>query len=111
MTFKEKVQAQRAKFSEEQRKLGDLLRKCTHELVPLTKEELNSDDLGFAHCDICQECFGWKCNKSPDQVCHYPCEVDEGTITLFNGEEFPVTIEDDPDSEICIFCGNPDERK
>lgn len=41
-----------------------------------------------AHCDICGKDFGWWCPDSTTHICQY-----------------------EDDSECCIFCGQPDERK
>lgn len=41
-----------------------------------------------AYCDTCGKHFGWYC---PDSPSHF-CQIDEN-------------------SEYCIYCGNPEERK
>jgi hypothetical protein len=86
-----------------------LQRACKHEFAPIT----NKADMGYAKCIWCDETFGWRCDKSPDGVCH--CVADgerdgQYLVTLIDGRvvESP---SHQPDGETCLFCGEYDERK
>ena len=78
---------------------------CPHELVVRP--------WGSVSCNICKKSFGWSCPKSPDKVCHYECEIEDGEIALIDGTFTPSStgIQEEEGSEYCIYCGQPDERK
>lgn len=66
--------------------VDELMDECNHE---------NIDKIGeMAHCDICNEFFGWYCANSPTLTCDY-----------YNKEE------DKYNEDCCIYCGQPEERK
>jgi len=48
----------------------------------------NPKDCNYANCEICIKNLGWYCEKSPSLCCEY-----------------------DHDSEYCIYCEEPSERK
>ena len=83
---------------------------CPHDFPPLTPEQLA--DRWFtqsAYCYACGECFGWRCKESPDLVCHY-----DPSDLLLDGsliDEKLIKHEMQDDDDICIFCGQPDERQ
>jgi hypothetical protein len=71
---------------------------CPHAVAPLTTtpEEYYKDDQwrsDGAHCEGCGRDFGWYCPDSPKHICDY--EYEPGR---FNSDD-------------CIHCHMPDERK
>lgn len=82
----------REAISKDKQTLADLFALCKkngHIIIPLDPAELNHPDPSTgAICAVCRQHFGWYCPKSPDQLCHYT-----------------------RDSEWCIHCGMPSERK
>ncbi len=67
---------------------------------------------GGAVCAICSKSFGWSCGQSPDRVCHY--ESKDGLVEMLDGAVLPVPKDHDASEEtddMCIFCGQPEERK
>lgn len=77
---------------------------CPHEVV-------RNDE--SAECAICDHDFGWWCDWSPDNACHYFSNGD-GTLTLIGGKRISVrpTRDGKPETEDeCMFCGLPEERK
>lgn len=80
-----------------------LKKDCPHNIVAETN--------AYARCDICNGLFGWTCEKSPDSICHYSSECENGKIELINKElvDFPddyeIKINDGNHNEICIYCG------
>lgn len=106
-----------------QRKYDEIISRCTHEeFRPLTEGELADRWMSIiAYCQICGKDFGWRCKESPDFVCHYESdEMDtdgDGNsvygVELITGEYVDIPKEHNPDhetSDLCIFCGNPEER-
>ncbi len=73
----------------------------------------------YASCDVCKQSFGYRCpgKDSPDEVCHYFTEDQDGKnmVLLSNGEYVEYTDpEHSPDHEsddYCLYCGSPQERK
>jgi len=100
-------------ISEKEEDLHLIIKNCPHEFRELTPKQIKNEWMSeSATCLICGTDFGWRCNKSPDHVCHY-FSVD-GQIELFDGTK--VNVPEDHDSSYenddeCIFCGMPDERK
>ena len=100
-----------------------LLAKCPHSLPLLTPRQLDDEWLTVsAVCEICGEDFGWRCKSSPDTVCHYHTSTHRKLgrgVYLNTGKFFPLPDEllgvlgdsDNENSDSCIFCGQPDERK
>lgn len=91
-----------------QTEISNLNESCTHELLVET-----SHDKDGVWCEECHRGFGWWCPESPDHACHY--HTHHGMVELANGDliEPPDTWEG-PESEnydMCIYCGDPDERK
>jgi hypothetical protein len=70
--------------------------KCKHTCIILEKEVPDyvgmTINWGDAICAICNENYGWYCEKSPTHACSY--EQPDGTII-----------------EYCSYCGEPYERK
>lgn len=100
--------------------------KCWHEIAVQKPDK--EGDYGSVKCEHCNE-FGWMsqfvwyCPGSPDHACHYSYGY-EGLgkrkkffIKTINDEKcFDLPKDFDPDyyysqNGICIFCGQPDERK
>ena len=55
---------------------------------------------------------GWDCPNSPDGECHYYSH--DNKVALNNGalHVLPINHEKDDETEdMCIFCGEPEERK
>ena len=65
----------------------------------------------WALCEVCEKDLGWKCDKSPDGVCHYFSI--NGFIEMINGEMVPVPDDyyAEDEGDYCIFCGDYEERK
>jgi len=91
-----------------QRKLGQMVNDCKHE-VPNYKQDSS------ARCQICGKYFGWSCHDSPDHVCHYFSIEKDGQIgvELIDGSFYPLPNHnaDYESDDWCIFCQEPDERK
>lgn len=63
-------------------------------------------------CAICGIGLGWRCENSPDGVCHY--HSNNHKVTLVNGNIaiLPDDYDDNFESDDwCVFCGEPYERK
>lgn len=79
-----------------QQKLGAIVRSCTEHYIirgrlifsPREQKVVLIESEYSASCEICGVEFGWYCPVNPKRYCEY-------------GE----------DDEICIHCGEPDERK
>ena len=85
---------------------------CKHILRQITDEEYERKTSVSMVCKICDKQFGWHCYESPDGVCHY--ESVEGKVELIDGKLYPLESNYDPqyeNSDSCIFCKLPDERK
>jgi len=65
-------------------RLGELTYRCTHHIV-----ECGSS----AKCVVCEQDFGWWCPDNPSHICDY--EQPDGRY----------------DSDQCVHCGQPNERK
>ena len=110
--LKEQIAEARAQIAEAR----SLIAKCEHSRV--IKSPTDS-----AKCAICDKRFGWFCESSPDNVCHY--FSDNGEIDLINGETVSLPeshdeganpgwmggLDDGESYDWCIFCGDPEERK
>ena len=59
-----------------------------HIIVPRDKKFFEETGSTIAICEVCEKDFGWYCPDSSDHYCHY-----------------------EEDSECCIYCGQPEERK
>jgi transcription elongation factor Elf1 len=121
-TRKTLIQEQHKAIAVHQILLNHLRDGCPHRFPPLTKSELKDKWFSAsARCDVCGKSFGWRCNASPDETCHYYSQEIDGVrvIELIDGRLVPVSeipnlADHDPESETddyCIFCGQPDERK
>jgi len=88
-----------------QGKLSDMIEGCQDHDFVIVGESVS--------CSICKKNFGWSCPKSPDKVCHYACEIEDGELALIDGTFTPppTGVDADEFSEYCIYCGQPDERK
>lgn len=78
--------------------------KCNHSIV--------SESYEGAGCQHCGEDFGWYCEESPDNVCHYYST--NGKVRLIDGLMVDVPADHNDKYETddsCIFCGAPEERK
>lgn len=68
-----------------------------------------------AGCAVCDDGHGWACPEAPDGWCHYnPVRGSTTTVLLRDGTtvELPEPVEEQhEDCGICLFCGEPDERK
>lgn len=69
-----------------------------------------------AQCTKCNTCYGWRCLKSPDGVCHYFTNPKGKKVELINGKDTKLfkTQDYDPEYEsddFCLYCGLPDDRK
>jgi hypothetical protein len=93
--------------------------RCYHE-IKLQKPD-SDGYYGSARCAHCNA-FGfedWYCPKSPDHVCHYFSESDGSRryVEDINGEKIYLSkkhTDEDAQYEtddVCLFCGNPLERK
>ena len=93
--------------------LSELINECECEFKPLTEKQRQNEWLSeCATCRICGKYHGWRCLKSPDEVCHY--FTTQGKVKLINKQT--VNVPEGHDSEYesydwCVFCGNPQERK
>ncbi len=104
-----------------QDQLYEMTKTCKHVVLPLTPESqaafvrgewLGMGRLDSAICEICDSDLGWRCPDSPDLACHYYSE--NGFVKLINGEQVPIPEDHNPkyeNSDSCIFCHSPDERK
>lgn len=97
-----------------QKQLTEKIRSCKHTFRPLTTEELNDKWMSVgARCECCDKLFGWRCKKSPDDVCHY--HSFEGYVTLIDGTKcvsgLTLTEEENQSFDMCLYCGMPSERK
>jgi hypothetical protein len=78
---------------------------CKHRLKPFKSNT-------HAVCDICNKYFGWRCQKSPDGVCHTYGEIDNDFLTLITGQQIRAPYhQENEDWEVCLYCNQPDERK
>ena len=97
LNHEEKEQAMALILAEEallkaQIKVNGLKARCTHRVLEVNIfESFEDNETGTVRCALCNKGFGWFCPKSPDRYCHYP--------------ETP-----SPNGDVCIFCGQPDER-
>jgi hypothetical protein len=85
--LKRSIQEQKDKITEAQIRHGELCRKCRETKHSWVKVH------DAVMCEICGEHGGWWCPDSEDHHCNY--EQADGTF----------------DSDNCIHCGAPDERK
>jgi ribonuclease HI len=65
-----------------------------------------------AYCALCSDHFGWYCPDSPDHSCHYfshagKVELSDGTLVDKPANDYDGYETDD----MCLFCGDPQERK
>jgi len=88
---------------------------CKHELRELTPKELKERYMAVgADCLVCGSNFefAWRCKKSPDSVCHY--FSNDGKVEMIDGTLVGVPNEhnsENEDTDSCIFCHHPEERK
>lgn len=87
-------------------------RQCPHAIA----YEVDSS----AWCELCGEDFGWHCPSSPDHCCHYFSERTapgmEPVVKLNNGGTAFLSSEHSENQayetdDVCLFCGDPQERK
>lgn len=83
---------------------------CTHE-----KTKRSGDSVICANCN---KDFGWFCETSPDETCHYYSEEsldsESRFITLKSGMKHlfhPDHNHKNETDDSCLFCGSPEERK
>jgi uncharacterized cupin superfamily protein len=116
--LKQEIESKRAEIASLQKELDKLESQCSHSYRPLTaKDKADKWFSDGAVCLVCKKNFGWRCKKSPDETCHYFSEVrddDKHEIELNDGTIH--VLPDDYDGEYentdsCIFCGHPEERK
>lgn len=91
------------------------IRKLTFECVHFIPEKEASPTTGWYGGAICAGCggdFGWYCPKSSDRMCHYHSH-NGFIVDVQNNVAMPVPEghTEDPGYDICIFCGDPEERK
>ncbi len=81
-----------------------LIDNCNHNIIEAG---------GGAICSICTTDFGWYCEESPDNTCHYSTSSLDSTIgiQLVTGGFHEMDESYDYDPDRCIFCGEPKERK
>ena len=86
---------------------------CRHVLRPLTPEEIADQWMSVeAECLVCKTPFGWRCQDSPDGVCHYFSH--DGLVKMIDGTMVPVPPDHNGKCETddqCMWCGMPEERK
>lgn len=106
-----KVLKQRCSLLIEQ--IENIKRNCKHKLQPLGEAKHN-----YADCMYCGESLGsWRCKQSPDTVCHTILDLADYSSThiqLIDGSTVELTHDQRDrgiDPELCVFCGEPDERK
>lgn len=110
------------------RDLKELLDTCPHIYVQVETKGYYSLTIKRM-CQICDDesnvAHGWKCDDSPDKICHYYTMVDRDgvrCVDLADGlldHNFPRTDKEkrwkwDPEYETCLcclYCGAPEERK
>lgn len=97
----------KSKIKEYREALNKLVRECPHEVLSQEKDKYG--EYGGASCAGCGKDFGWYCPDSPDRTCHYYDY--EGKVHLINGETVPTPEECFNCVDMCIFCGDPEERK
>ena len=72
-----------------------------------------------AKCAKCGKWFGWWCQTSPDNDCHYYTTEGVGgeyVVKLANGKthimpNYTSKDEEHENEDECLFCGGPEERK
>lgn len=93
----------------------DLIKKsCKH--LNIIRYSETSD---MAKCAECEELMQpWYCKSSPDKLCHYYTNVNgkDCYIELINGDihylkNHRLVDRDHENEDVCLFCGNPEERK
>ncbi len=106
----------------------ELERTCPHELKPMRDPSRFKTDQWYSEGATCRGCgndFGWRCDKSPDEVCHYYSDANnEGVncddakdrhVLSIRDERMPIPNHDwnhcHETPDCCIFCGHPEERK
>lgn len=66
-----------------------------------------SSSAARASCEICNVAVGWKCNSSPDHICHYETYKD-GMVKLLSGQLVaPIhsnAQDDGVENGYCLFC-------
>jgi len=113
------------RIKELQCELEGLKNDCDHFFMPLTPKQkkyiqeqtLESFAYDETHCLICNEYFGPRCLKSPDESCHAFSYNDEDGyyVKLNNGSKFYLknyTLEHalEEHDDRCIFCGISTDR-
>ena len=89
--------------------LTELVENCPHSIIT---GEIGEE----AKCFICKEPLGWRCENSPDGVCHYRTREQNGIhvvdlITEFAIHNMPPDYDNSHESEDeCLFCGQPEKR-
>lgn len=108
-----RIQKHQEQINHHQQEINAIKRNCSHSFDGLTEKQKADEHMCLkAICWGCGSCFGWRCKESPDQVCHYYSR--NGRVELIYNDSVPVPEGYDPCNEcyeICIFCGEPRERK
>jgi len=112
LELKALIDQQRSKLGSAQSELSRLKLLCKHSII---KEGLDDPD---AVCEVCGTKFGWWCPDSPDHACHYYSYHDKGkrVVLLIDETDYIIPektspLPDNEDSNFCLFCGEPEERK
>lgn len=118
----------RRKIRTARRDLEELTKTCPH-VMETVKEQSTYSTTIEVKCKVCGTVqahdHGWTCEKSPDGICHYYTDTDRDgvrCVVLTDGtmdHNFPRTEEGSnwewhPDYEtddMCLYCGEPEERK
>lgn len=75
---------------------------------------------GSSWCEVCGTDFGWHCPSSPDHCCHYFSErvapgmepfvkLNNGGVAYLSSDHYENQAYESDD--VCLFCGDPNERK
>jgi hypothetical protein len=64
-------------------------------------------------CAVCETDGGWSCPDAPDGYCHYTTVLDRPTTVLLRDGTTTEIAEPMTNfwNDVCLFCGEPDERK
>lgn len=82
--------------------ISDLREICKHSKLKPGKDS--------AVCEYCDADLGWRCEVSPDHVCHCECDVND-QVKLIDGTYVTPPHPEEDGEPTCLFCGEYDERK
>lgn len=119
LTLKVQISLLRSEVRQVTRNLNEKLQQCTH-ITHLPPKQDKWGGYGSLDCDICGINMGWGCAESPDHVCHYFSTLRDGVrgVQLYGGVFHVIPELNEPNykhiyetDDICLFCGQPEERK